>query len=181
MNIDKKNDRVYINQSIRVPKVLCIGEQGDNLGVLDTFEALKIAQKEGLDLVQMSPPTRDRPPTCKIMDYDKYRFEMSKKQKEADKKQREQKVLSEPKEIKFRPTTDTNDLQIKAKKAEEFLSDGFKVKVSIVFKGRELSHKEVAYQTLNNFMAILPNCQLQAQPYMADNGKALNVFVVKKS
>lgn len=181
MNSDKKNsDRVFLNQNIRVPKVFCIDEQNVNLGIINTSEALKLAQDAGLDLVQVSPPTKDRPPTCKITDYGKYRYDASKKKKEAEKKQREQQNLSEPKEIKFRPVTDMNDLQIKAKKTEEFLSEGFKVKISIIFKGRELSHKEVAYETLDHFMSFLPNCQLAQNPSMAENGKTLTTFVVRK-
>lgn len=182
VNIDKKNsDRVFMNHNIRAPRVLCINQDNTNLGEISTSQALALAQAAGLDLVQVSPPSRDRPPTCKIIDYGKYKYDLSKKKKEGDKKQREQKNLSEAKEIKFRPSTDENDLQIKARKAEELINDGFKVKICIVFKGRELAHKNIAFDTLQQFMNFIPGYQLSQKPTMSDNNKNLIAFVVKKS
>lgn len=180
--MDKKNsDRVFMNHNIRAPRVLCINQDNANIGEIAIAQALALAQAAGLDLVQVSPPSRDRPPTCKIIDYGKYKYDLSKKKKEGDKKQREQKNMSEPKEIKFRPTTGSNDLLLKARKAQEFLDEGYKVKVYVVFHGREVAHKGVAYDTLKQFIEFIPNCQFSQPPSMSDNNRNLVVFVVKKS
>lgn len=172
------NDKIFINSAIRVPKVLCIvAETGENLGVIATYEALRIASDAGLDLVQVSPPAGGRPPTCKILDYGKLKYEESKKRKAAEKKQRE--MMVETKELKFRPTTGEFDLQIKAKKASEFLDEGHNVKITIVFRGRELSHKEVAYETLQKFMTCLPGVEITSQAAL-ENNKFLSVMINKK-
>src|SRR5690554_4765412 len=100
-----------------------------------------MALDAGLDLVQVSSGGRNSSPTCKILDYGKYKYQQSKNEKAAAKKQRENSVKI--KEIKFRPTTDINDLRTKASKVQEFLNDGDKVKITIAFRGREVSHKEI--------------------------------------
>jgi translation initiation factor IF-3 len=174
--LTSQSDRVYKDGDIRAPKVLCIDSEGKNLGVIPTYEALKIATDQGLNLVQMAAPAAGRPPTAKILDYGKLKFDQSKKQKASEKKQRESEV--KVKEMKFRPVTGANDLQIKAKKVEEFLAEGSRVKVSIVFRGREMSHRDVAIATLEEFMSMIPNGQITSQP--AVEGKALSIMIDKK-
>lgn len=170
-------EKVFINQSIKFPKVLCIDNNNNNLGIIETVRALSLALTQGLDLVQVSPPNRDRVPTCKILNYGKYKYELSKKKKEADKKQRESTIKEH--EIKFRPSTDSNDLKIKARKADEFLAEGSRVRVTISFKGREISHKEVAIKTLYEFAALVPNAKLLNSPSV--EGKSMTVFIVRKN
>lgn len=173
---NRNSDRLFINYSIRAQKVLCIDHNNVNLGVISLSEALSLAQASGLDLVQVSPPSKDRAPTCKILDSGKYKYELSKKKKETDKKQRES--IIKTKEIKFRPTTDLNDLKTKARKVEEFIEEGCRVKVTITFKGREISHQEVAFKTLREFMDLLPQLQTLGKPSL--DRKDLSVFIGKK-
>lgn len=172
------SERVFINNSIRVPKVLVIDDAGKNLGVLPTYEALKIAVERGLDLVQMSPPRGGMPPTCKILDYGKYKYTQSKNTRAAERKQRESEVKT--KEICFRPVTDDNDLRIKAKKTQEFLHEGDKVKIVIKFRNREASHKEVAMNTFNYFLDLVGDFILLSAPSM-EGSKALVAMLGKKS
>ena len=160
LNNNKKNSdskqKFYINNQIRSSEVLCIDHNDEKIGIIPTRQALEMARENDLDLVQIA--IADGIPTCKILDYGKFKFNLSKKQKAAAKRQREQ--ASKIKEIKFRPSTDTNDLQTKARQANAFLADGHKLKISIMFKGRELSHKEVAYDTLDEFLEMLPGIQI---------------------
>lgn len=174
----KNDNKVFINHSIRAPKVLAITEDGTNIGVIATFEAIKMALDSGLDLVQVSPPMGGKPPTCKILDYGKFKYEESKKRKASDKKQREMAI--EMKQIKFRPTTGQHDLKTKAKKAFQFLEDGNQVKITLVFNGREISHKDVAMETLNEFMTFVDNGEIIGHPFM-DGPKFLSVMLGKKN
>lgn len=149
---NRKNNRVFVNKTIRAKKVRCINQDDKNLGVIATNEAIKIAKDVGLDLVQISNP-KGNAPVCKILDYGKYKYELSKRRKEQAKKQRESVVKL--KEIKFRPSTDAHDLQTKANKASKFIKDGCKVKIAIQFKGRELAHKDVAEDRFYEFFEML--------------------------
>lgn len=183
MNNNRNSDRVFINHMIRAPKVLCIDSENRNLGVINTQDAIRLAQDDGLDLVQMAPPVKDKPPTCKIMNYGKFKYDQTKSQKVAAKKQRETAIKI--KEIKFRPNTDINDLQTKAKKAVEFIAEGSKIKVTIMFRtleisnhGRENFAKSHALDTLTDFLAMVPNIQLAGEPSM--EGKFLSVMLEKK-
>jgi translation initiation factor IF-3 len=173
---NKTQERLVVNYQIRAAKVLLIDQDNINIGLIPLSQALSLASERGLDLIQVSPPVKDKPPTCKLLDSGKYKYELSKKRKESDKKQRE--AIIKTKEIKFRPTTDLNDLKTKAKKAEEFIEEGCKVKVTISFKGREMSHQEVASQTLAMFMNLLPDLQMLGRPSL--ERKDLSVFVGKK-
>ena len=145
----RNNNRVYINDQIRATSVRCINKDNENIGVISLREAIRMAHNSGLDLIQISP-SNDGIPICKITDYGKYKFELSKKQKERARKQRES--IVKQKEIKFRPNTDINDLQIKARMASKFINDGCRVRVSIRFKGREMSHKYIAEDRFNEFL-----------------------------
>lgn len=168
--------RYFINKQIRANQVLCIDHTGTNRGVISFSEALKIAEQNNLDLVQIGFASNGKLPTCKILDFGKFKFEQSKKEKQAKKKQRDS--IIELKEIKFRPSTAENDLKTKAKQAQDFLSNGDKVKISVMFHGRELSHQSVGIDTLNKFLALIPNGQQEKAPSLT--GKDLVVILEKK-
>lgn len=133
---DKERD-LRTNRRIRVQEVRLIDEEGEQLGVFITSEAIKRAENAGLDLVEISPTAR--PPVCKIMDYGKYKYDQSKRKHEAKKKQ----VVVLTKEIKMRPATDEHDFQTKLRHVKRFLEDGNKVKITIRFRGREMAHKDI--------------------------------------
>lgn len=114
-----------------------VGETGEQLGIFPLREALRVAAEKGLDLVEVAPTAK--PPVCRLMDYGKYKYEQSKREREARKKQ---KVIT-IKEIKLRPTIEQHDLEVKKKNAIRFLKDGDKVKVTVMFRGREISHAEL--------------------------------------
>ncbi len=157
-NSGKRSDRVFVDSAIRAKMVLVIdGENGKNLGVMPLFKALNEARERGLNLVQMSSVTGNNPPTCKILDYGKFRYDESKKLKAQQKKQRESQI--EDREITFRPDTALNDLKVKAKKASEFLDNGDRVKVTIKCAGREATHPDVFRATLKLFLECIPNSQ----------------------
>ncbi len=124
------------NRRIRVPEVRVIDENGEQLGIMPTQEALQRAMDAGLDLVEVSPTAR--PPVCRIMDFGKYKYEQAKKKKASKKAQ----TASQIKEVKFRPKTEEHDFRFKLKHAEEFLLKHHKVKVTIMFRGREMSYRD---------------------------------------
>ncbi|MEY8661853.1 translation initiation factor IF-3 [Ligilactobacillus faecis] len=134
-----------VNEGIRARELRLIADDGSQLGVKSKQEALKLAEQANLDLVLVAP--KAKPPVAKIMDYGKYRFELQKKQREARKKQ---KVIN-VKEVRLSPTIDTNDFNTKVKNARKFLAKGDKVKVSIRFKGRAITHKEIGREVLDRF------------------------------
>jgi len=134
-----------INEQIRDREVRLIGDDGEQLGIMSSRDAQQIADEKRLDLVKISPTAK--PPVCKIMNYSKFRFEQSKKEKDAKKKQR----TSDMKELRLSPNIDKHDIDVKLKKAIKFLKDGDKVKITIRFRGRELGRTEVAHVILNEF------------------------------
>ncbi|TPR40157.1 translation initiation factor IF-3 [Apilactobacillus micheneri] len=134
---------MMVNDGIRAREVRLIGANGDQLGVKSKAEAMKLAEDAGLDLVVVAP--KAKPMVAKVLDYGKYRFEQQKKARQARKKQ---KVIS-VKEIRLSPTIDTNDFNTKLKRTQKFLSKGEKVRVSIRFKGRAITHKEIGRDVLN--------------------------------
>lgn len=164
------------NDRINASKVRCIDADDTNIGLIDIDKALELAYSKELDLVQISDGGKEGIPVCKIINFGKFKFEFLKKQKETAKKQRESMI--KVKEIKFRPSTDDNDLRVKANKVNEFISEGDKVKIGITFKGRELAHKEVAYETLTKFIGYVNNAQLVGDPVLM--GRVLTVVLEKK-
>lgn len=134
-----------INEQIKDKELRIIGENGEQLGIMSNKEAQAIADDKNLDLVKISPNAK--PPVCRIMDYSKYKFDKAKKEKEARKKQ---KVVS-IKELRLSPNIDKHDVQVKVKKAIEFLKNGDKVKISIKLRGRELGHTDIATDIMQNF------------------------------
>jgi translation initiation factor IF-3 len=173
---NRKKDFVPINHQIRSPKVRCINVNNENIGVIDTSEAISTAKVAGLDLIQVAPGDRDNPPTCRILDYGKYKYDISKKKKESSKKQRES--IVKLKQIKLRPNTDQNDLKTKAANAERFIEEGDRVKISIFFRGREITHKDVGMDTLRQFVEMVPNMRLVGDPSM--QGKVLSAIGSKR-
>lgn len=138
-----------INGDIRDREVRLIGENGEQLGIVSSREAQRIADDAGLDLVKISP--NSNPPVCKIMNYGKYLFELAKKAKEAKKNQK----VVEIKEIWLSMTIDVGDLNVKAKQAQKFLVAGNKVKVSIRMRGRQMAHQELGIDVMNKFFELV--------------------------
>ena len=138
-----------INTEIRDKEVRLIGENGEQLGIVSSREAIAVAEESGLDLVKISPNAN--PPVCKVMNYGKYLFELNKKAKEAKKNQK----VVEIKEVWLSMTIDVGDLNVKAKQAQKFLSSGNKVKVSIRMRGRQMAHSELGLEVMNKFYEIV--------------------------
>ena len=130
------------NNRINSPEVQVIASSGENLGILNTNEAISMAKEEGLDLIEIAPNAR--PPVCKIIDIGKYKYDAQKKANQAKRKQKKIEV----KEIKLRPVTETHDYQFKIKNAQKFISKGDKVKFTIRFKGRELQHSHLGQELM---------------------------------
>lgn len=135
------------NHRIRVPKIRVVGPEGNQVGVMDTKEALAFAQEAGLDLVEVAPQAR--PPVCRIMDFGKYVYEQQKKAKDS------KGSSSKTKEVKFRPRVEQHDYETKLRHAEEFLDKGNKVKLSLFFRGREMAFKELGFETINRAISDL--------------------------
>ena len=134
-----------INERIRDREVRLVSESGEQLGLMSSREALKLAREADLDLVKIAPNAK--PPVCKIIDYGKYRYELARKEKEAKKKQKTMEV----KEVRLSPNIDTNDLNTKANQARKFITKGDKVKVTLRFRGREMAHVNYSKQILDSF------------------------------
>jgi translation initiation factor IF-3 len=150
-----------------------VGANSEQLGILPLREALALAESQQLDLVEVSPTAA--PPVCRIMDYGKYKYQQSKKQQEAKKKQ----IQIQLKEIKLRPKTDEHDLQFKIKHARRFIEEGNKAKVSVVFRGREITHMEIGQQVLDRFVAELEDiCTIEVRPKM--EGRSMFIIVSPK-
>ena len=137
-----------LNEEITDKEIRLIGENGEQLGIVSGEEALRTAEEQGLDLVKISPQAT--PPVCKLMNYGKYKFEQSKREKEARKNQH----VVEIKEIRMSPGIDVGDFNTKLKNAQKFLSDGNRVKVSVRFRGREMAHTEIGRDLLNKFAEL---------------------------
>lgn len=137
-------DEHRINERIRVPQVRLIDENGGQVGVVPTAQALQMAREKGLDLMEVSPNAN--PPVCKICDYGKFKYEKKKKDHQAKKKQ----VVIKVKEVQLRPQTDTHDLEYKFKNIRQFLMDGDKAKITILFRGREIAYSENGYKIMKS-------------------------------
>ncbi len=139
-----KDQGIRVNEEIRADKVRVVDENGKQVGIMILEEAIRMARSRGYDLVEVAPNAN--PPVCKFINYDKYRYELAKKEKEARKKQ----VVMKIKEIRMTYNIDTHDLNVKKKKIREFLEDGDKVKVGIFIRGREMVHLDKAEEILNS-------------------------------
>ena len=165
---------LMINEQIRDKEIRLIDENGEQLGIVSSRDAQKIADEKKLDLVKIAPTAK--PPVCRIMDYGKYKFDQAKKEKEARKKQKTVDV----KELRLSPSIDTHDVQVKVKKANEFLKDGDKVKVSIRFRGREIGHSKAGMAILEDFAKQTEEFGvIDKQPKM--DGRSLVMFLAPKN
>ena len=165
--------QIRVNHRIRVPEVLVIGPDGNKLGVLQTHEALRMAQEQGLDLVEINP--KADPPVCKILDFGKYKYEEKKKQAQARRNQ----AVVEIKEIKLRPKTDDHDINFKIKAARRFLEGGHKVKFTVRFRGREITHPEKAHEQLDVILKALDDvANVETRPMM--EARAMSLVVAPK-
>lgn len=149
---------LMINEEIRDPEVRLIDENGDQLGIVDNRRAQQLAEERGVDLVKISPNAN--PPVCKLMDYGKYRFEMLKREKE----QRKNQKIIEMKEIRLSATIDLHDMEVKAKATKKFLSEGNKVKVSIRFRGRQITHGDIGKDVMDRFFEMVSDSAQQERP-----------------
>ena len=164
---------VLINEEIRGREFRIIGEDGEQLGIMSSQDALKIAEEAELDLVCISPMAK--PPVCKIIDYGKYRYEMIRRDKEAKKKQK----IVELKEVRLSPNIDTNDLATKTNAARKFLEKGNKVKVTLRFRGREVSHMNQSRYILDYFAKSLADIAVIDKPSKVE-GRTLVMFMSAK-
>ena len=163
-----------INGEIRDNEVRLIGSTGEQLGIMSSAQAQHIADEQGLDLVKISPQAT--PPVCKLMDYGKFRFEQSKREKEARKNQH----VVEIKEVRMSPGIDVGDFNTKLKNAQKFVADGNRVKVSVRFRGREMAHTEIGRELLVRFAeAIAETATLDKEPKM--EGRSMSMFLSPKT
>lgn len=158
-----------MNEDIRDKEVRVINADGSQMGVMQTRDALKLAEEQSLDLVKIAP--QGIPPVCKVMDYGKFRFEQQKKEKEARKNQK----IVEIKEVRLSLNIDTNDFNTKVAQARKFLSKGDKVKSSIRFRGREMAHTELGLEVHKRFAEALPEAIVEKQPKL--EGRSMQMFL----
>src|SRR5690349_5479749 len=162
-----------INHRIRVPEIRVILEKDEQLGIMPTHEALRLAEEKGLDLVEISP--RAFPPVCKIMDYGKYKYEEAKKKQQA----RKRASTVETKEIKFRPKTEEHDMAFKVKHVRRFLEGGNKVRLAVVFRGREITHPQTGMAVLNKVVDLCSDiASVEATPNM--EGRRMIMVIAPK-
>jgi translation initiation factor IF-3 len=147
-----------MNHRIRVPEVRVLDPEGNQLGVMETRMALRLATEQGLDLVEISPTAQ--PPVCRILDYGKYKYDQSKKTKEAKKKAHSMEI----KGIRMRYGTEAHDLEYRVKDARRFLEDGDKVQVTLIFRGREMSHPEIAKGQMEKLSTALADVGVVERP-----------------
>jgi translation initiation factor IF-3 len=170
----KKDDDTRINTEIRVARVRVVSNEGEALGIMPTGEALSRAAAAGLDLVEVAP-TAD-PPVCRIMDYGKFKYEKSKKAKEAKKKQH----VMHLKEIKLHPKTDEHDFSFKINHAREFLIKGDRVKITIVFRGREITHIEFGMRMLEKATGHVTDLSTVEMTPKMEGKNLISIFVPDK-
>ena len=164
-----------IGHEINVPEIRLIGEDGEQLGVVTTRNAMQMADEAGLELVEIAPLAK--PPVCRIMDYGKFKYQEAKKAHEAKLKQKQVQV----KEIKIRPGTDENDYQIKLRNMIRFLQEEDKVKVTLRFRGREMAHEEIGMRQLERFKAdVEPYAQVEQMPKMEGRQMVMMLAPIKK-
>ena len=173
-NINNNKNGQRINEMIRVREVRLIDDEGNQLGIVATQEALNMARDRDLDLVEVSPNAN--PPVCKILDYGKYKFEQEKKLRDSKKNQKVLKL----KEIRMQPKIGSGDLDTKAKHIQEFLDEGDKVKVTIRFRGRELAHTELGYDVLNEVLKRLTSAYNIDKPAAMD-GRNMSMIISAKA
>ena len=162
-----------INGQIRDREVRVIGEDGEQLGIMSSRDAQLLADEKGLDLVKIAPLAK--PPVCKIVDYGKFRYEQSRKEKEARKKQK----IVELKEIRLSPNIDKNDLNTKVNSARKFLAKGDRVKVTLRFRGREMAHMNTSKHILDDFAEALADVATVDKPAKVE-GRTMHIVLSEK-
>lgn len=168
------NMEMMINEEIRDKEIRLIGQNGEQLGIMSSRQALEMAEEQDLDLVKIAPTAK--PPVCKIMDYGKYRFEQSKKVKEAKKNQH----VMDVKEIRMSPGIGDNDFNTKLKNGQKFLADGDRVKVTVRFRGREMAHTSIGEKLLRDFAEKCADvANLDKEPKL--EGRSMSIFLSPKS
>jgi len=164
---------VRVNEEITTPRVRVIGSDGNQIGILNIREANKLALEEGLDLVEIVP--NSNPPVCKIIDFGKYKYELSKKEKIQKKKQH----VIHVKEIRLSPKIEEHDFDFKIKHAKKFIEQGNKVKLNVMFKGRQITHKEFGNQVLDKIIEELSDiAKIESEPHL--EGRNMVAVLIKK-
>lgn len=162
-----------MNHRIRVPEVRVVDAEGNQLGIMETRAALSLAQEQGLDLVEVAPMAQ--PPVCRILDYGKYKYEQSKKTREAKKKAHNVEV----KGIRMRYGTEAHDLEYRVATARRFLEEGNKVQVTLIFRGREVSHPEIGRAQLEKLTQAVSEVSVVERPPVLE-GKRMTVLLAPK-
>ena len=170
---NRSRDDLFINEQIRDREVRVISATGEQLGIMSAMEARKLAEEAELDLVKISPNAR--PPVCKIIDYGKYKYEKTRKEKDARKKQH----TVEIKEIRMSPNIDANDLNTKINAARKFLSKGDRVKVTLRFRGREMAHMQSSAHILTDIAEALKDIAVVDKKPKVE-GRSLTMFLAAK-
>ncbi len=164
---------VRVNERIRAKEVRVVDDEGHQLGIMPPYEALKVARERGLDLVEVSPTAN--PPVCRIINYGKYLYQLSKRQHEARKHQRS----IELKEVKFRPRTGEHDFEVKRNQILRFLQEGSKVKVTITFRGREMAHRNLGWEMMQRLVdQVGESGQVETRP--RQEGPNLSAIIAPK-
>ena len=173
--IANTKNNLLVNEQIKVSQVLVIGPNGEQVGVKPIADALTLANYAGLDLVLLSPNAN--PPVCKVMDYNKYKYERAKKEKEALKRQRAN--MSELKEFRLSPVIDVGDFETKIKQVTKYLEKGDRIKVTIRFKGRQMAHTEIGKDVLLRFASRLDSlADIEQQPKL--DGRSMIMLLTPK-
>lgn len=175
-NEKRQENRVLSNKEIRSKEIRLIDSNGSNLGVVPFFKALTLAQEQELDLILIN--STNNPPVCRIGDVGKYKYDLQKRQKEADRKSRENRV--ELKEVQLRPGIDKHDLDVKIKHIKEWLEDGDRVKIVVKFRGRELNNSNNIGSIIDNIINCFPNAKLEGNKELQGNRLTATLFQGKQ-
>ena len=162
-----------LNHRIRVPEIRVIDAEGNQLGIMETRQALSLAREAGLDLVEVAPNAQ--PPVCRILDYGKFKYDEAKKQREAKKKAHTVDI----KGIRMRYGTETHDLEYRIKDAKRFLEEGNKVQVTLIFRGREMSHPEIGRGQLEKLTQALSDVSVVERPPVME-GRRMTLLLTPK-
>lgn len=164
---------LMINEQIKDKEVRLVGEDGEQLGIVSLAEAMKMAEDKELDLVKIAPTAK--PPVCKIIDYNKFKYEQSRREKEAKKKQK----TVELKEVRLSPNIDSNDLNTKVNNARKFIGKGNKVKITLRFRGREMAHMQQSRHILDDFAKLLEDIAVVEKPSKLE-GRSISMVLTEK-
>jgi len=169
-----RTDHRYIfGRFIRESKIVCIDQDNNNIGIIDTQEALRMAHTANLELVLVAQGKNGKPSTCKILDFGKYKFEQEKRDRTAKKKQRENAV--QIKEVRLRPSTGEHDLETKARQLQEFIDEGNRLKVTVQFRGREMAHRDIGVETMKKFAQLI-SAQYEGDPLITGRNMTVVLF-----